>query len=775
VKKQRKEGDKAMDRKVLLGIGTLLVSLIGIVLVCVAAGDVFINDSGFTANAFRIVFSSAVRITDYGRDIFPYCTPRGEGKEFLFTGGKVVPGNTFWLNWERRTRSEVKVVKAEWLQEVPSEGNKETVPSGKLRILFDQTRLQKLSSGSYTKGVGYEYAIEEMAGYGASHFAELLQDRGCTVQPLTKRPITQQSLKEADVLLIIEPSISAPYTSSEVEAIRKFVEQGGGLFLVCRMWRGSVRPSGGADPIARAFGVSFKDNGQIHDPTDHAGSDLDVIRVSTLLSHPVTGGVKSYYYQGTYLDELGGTSVLARSDEDSWFDHFGSNDWGDHVKQPTEESGPFPVLAAMEYGEGRLVFAGDATIMMNDWIGDLDAEKLALNIIGWLAFLEKEPPVARFSVAPTQPMVGLYTTFDASPSSVSIGAITDYTWRFGDGSTGSGKHITHVYNRTGKFTVTLTVINDYGASDSTSKTITIIKTNASPQAGFTYSPQQPTNLNVIQFTDQSTDPDGQVVKWHWDFGDGNASTEQNPSHRYEDEGTYKVTLTVTDDDNASNSTSKTITVIEANQPPQGILIDFPELVPTGAEVKGAIGFRDPDGDVSQAKFEVLEGALESFTLDLTQPPYAEAVRGKTEGSFDFTIKVDQPGQYRLRVTLIDDAGLTSEPKEFSFEARTPTAPAITKIVFPSAIKVNEEQNGIVKFEDPDGDVVQAELEVLEGDPATIEVKPGMSFDPGVQGQTKSSFRFSVIVTKAQTATLRLTLIDSAGLKSEPYEFSFEVK
>jgi parallel beta-helix repeat protein len=85
-----------------------------------------------------------------------------------------------------------------------------------------------------------------------------------------------------------------------------------------------------------------------------------------------------------------------------------------------------------------------------------------------------------------------------------------------------------------------------------------------PVASFTYTPTNPTTADTIQFTDQSYDPDGTIVAWHWDFGDGTTSNAQNPTHRYTQAGTYTVTLTVTDNDGNTNSTSKTIVVRQAS-------------------------------------------------------------------------------------------------------------------------------------------------------------------------------------------------------------------
>ena len=69
------------------------------------------------------------------------------------------------------------------------------------------------------------------------------------------------------------------------------------------------------------------------------------------------------------------------------------------------------------------------------------------------------------------------------------------------------------------------------------------------------------------FTDGSTDSDGTVVAWSWSFGDGASSTDRNPSHAYPGDGTYPVTLTVTDDKGAANQKSASVTVAATTPPP----------------------------------------------------------------------------------------------------------------------------------------------------------------------------------------------------------------
>jgi PKD repeat protein len=85
--------------------------------------------------------------------------------------------------------------------------------------------------------------------------------------------------------------------------------------------------------------------------------------------------------------------------------------------------------------------------------------------------------------------------------------------------------------------------------------------NAPPNASFLYSCSDLT----CDFTDSSTDSDGSVVSWDWDFGDGSTSSVQSPTHTYAAAGTRLVTITVTDDLGATDVTSQSVTVAAGTQ------------------------------------------------------------------------------------------------------------------------------------------------------------------------------------------------------------------
>ncbi|MBW1890581.1 MAG: PKD domain-containing protein [Deltaproteobacteria bacterium] len=95
-----------------------------------------------------------------------------------------------------------------------------------------------------------------------------------------------------------------------------------------------------------------------------------------------------------------------------------------------------------------------------------------------------------------------------------------------------------------------------GQSDTHNVIIENIPPNNSPVVDFTYA----TSRKKVTFNDRSTDSDGTIVSWLWDFGDGTYNITQNSEHRYTKFRNYSVTLTVTDNEGVSNSISKTVSI-----------------------------------------------------------------------------------------------------------------------------------------------------------------------------------------------------------------------
>ena len=179
-----------------------------------------------------------------------------------------------------------------------------------------------------------------------------------------------------------------------------------------------------------------------------------------------------------------------------------------------------------------------------------------------------QSPVASFGFAPGSGKAPLPIVFDASASGDSDGAIANYIWDFGDESTaGSGVATAHTYGA-GSFTVTLTVVDDDGATHTQVQTLSIQPPNADPLAVATGSPLAGETPLLVTFdASSSTDFDGVIVAYDWDFGDGSAlASGAALQHSFLTAGTYTVTLTIMDSDGALATDSVVLSVTEPDPP-----------------------------------------------------------------------------------------------------------------------------------------------------------------------------------------------------------------
>lgn len=167
-------------------------------------------------------------------------------------------------------------------------------------------------------------------------------------------------------------------------------------------------------------------------------------------------------------------------------------------------------------------------------------------------------PVADFTGSPTNGCPTLTVNF----TDQSTGDITGWSWDFGDGTSSTQQNPTHDYANPGAYTVSLTVTGP-GGSDTNTKTDYITVDDPAVTADFTGTPTSGDAPLDVSFTDQSSG----ASSWSWDFGDGNTSSAQNPTHTYTTAGVYTVTLTAS---NACGSDTQTkVDYITVNEPQGG--------------------------------------------------------------------------------------------------------------------------------------------------------------------------------------------------------------
>ena len=191
---------------------------------------------------------------------------------------------------------------------------------------------------------------------------------------------------------------------------------------------------------------------------------------------------------------------------------------------------------------------------------------------------EGYPPQASFAYWPAEPYLNQTVEFDASSSTPEgfNDTITSYQWDFGDGTpkqTKTTPTITHNYQQTGTFIVTLNVTDSEGLWSTTSKPITIYP-EFGPTANFTWTPTAPIINQTITF-DASNSTTGwcantqrfsPIQSYTWNFSDGTGEiTVSNPiiTHNFTQPGNYTVTLKITDADGRSDITFSIIEVLNA--------------------------------------------------------------------------------------------------------------------------------------------------------------------------------------------------------------------
>ena len=181
-----------------------------------------------------------------------------------------------------------------------------------------------------------------------------------------------------------------------------------------------------------------------------------------------------------------------------------------------------------------------------------------------------DPPMAAFTATCT----GLGCAFDAATSTDPDGAIAGYAWDFGDGATGSGRTVSHNFTTRGTYPVTLTVTDNLGATASADQTVVVEPLpNKAPTAAFTFSC---TGLGWTFDAAASTDEDGAIADYAWDFGDGATGSGRTASHDYGSAGTYRVSLVVTDNGNDQGTKGRDVAVSAAQSPP------VPPVPPAGS-------------------------------------------------------------------------------------------------------------------------------------------------------------------------------------------------
>ncbi|MBN2381112.1 PQQ-binding-like beta-propeller repeat protein [candidate division WOR-3 bacterium] len=225
-------------------------------------------------------------------------------------------------------------------------------------------------------------------------------------------------------------------------------------------------------------------------------------------------------------------------------------------------------------------------------------------------------PRADFSGVPKAGPVPLTVLF----TDLSTGDPIAWRWDFGDGRTSTTQNPVHFYDLEGLYTVSLHVI--YTDGEDTETKIDYIYVGPIVNADFTGTPTSGYVPLDVSFTDLST---GHPTTWQWDFGDGEVSSDQNPSHRYDQEGTYDVKLVAGNQGSEDTEIKQSYVTVYlervadfAGVPSSGsppLTVDFTDLS-TGNPISWDWDFGDGETSILQNPTHIYEYAG-NYTVRLT--------------------------------------------------------------------------------------------------------------------------------------------------------------
>jgi len=257
--------------------------------------------------------------------------------------------------------------------------------------------------------------------------------------------------------------------------------------------------------------------------------------------------------------------------------------------------------------------------------------------------------------------------------------------------------------------------------------VTSATTSIRPKADYS-------TTDTIQFTGTATDPDGDAIaSWHWNFGDGNTATVQNPTHRYTTGGTFTVTLTVTDARGVTGTVSKTI---EVEGPPNvAPVIDAINADPENPAEDQAVAFTATITDSDQPT-----GTAFTYAWDFGD--------GTTSASATPSHAFADKQSYTVTLTVTDaQAATATKTKTILVGNAKPVAAFTASTTTPST-------GDAVQFTDTSTDA---------DDPADTPFTYAWDFDDGA---TSTAENPSHTYTTPGTYTVTLIVTDSRGAVSD---------
>ena len=245
-------------------------------------------------------------------------------------------------------------------------------------------------------------------------------------------------------------------------------------------------------------------------------------------------------------------------------------------------------------------------------------------------------PIINYAVSPSAGCVPLSVQFTQRTAT---GLGTNFVWDFGDGNNSTALQPTHVYTVAGNYNVSIKATSAQGCIDSTTLTPGIPVVNP-PTARFAFRPTNATiGRSAIYFSDSSLG----ATQWHWQFGDQQQSTQQNPYHLYGISGNFGVQLIVQNQYNCKDTAYAQVPILPLNN------IYIPSAF-------------SPNGDGINDRFSVFGVGLQRTSMEVYNR-YGQIVYRSSDyvaewnGIHQKTGKPCLPGNYVYIIRLVTSAGI----------------------------------------------------------------------------------------------------------------------
>ncbi len=395
------------------------------------------------------------------------------------------------------------------------------------------------------------------------------------------------------------------------------------------------------NPADMATFSSWKLSFQIYIQNITSGPEISTIINNTSLNISASDSIEK-------LIQVSDPDILLGRRDTSFIDYYLYNLNGDSIYFPDPE----PVFTD----------SGNGTAYLKWKPGTGDIGNYRLTALSWDYYYNMDSLNALIKVVDLKSDFGAPIRTGGAPlnvqfydSSKAVNTVIDsWLWNFGDGNSSTEQNPMHTYTNSGTFTVSLIVAD--GVINSSERKIGYVIVSSELLVDFTASSTIGRVPMIVLFTDLST---GGASTWSWDYGDGQFSTDQNPTHTYNNSGTYTVALTISDGTSEITATKDNyITVLDS------ILADF-SAAPVSGDAPLEVTFTDQSlGSITSWLWDFGDGAIsteqnpvhiyqDTGTYDVTLRVYDQLDSSET-AKLDY-ITVTQ--------AIVMTANFTAEPLE----------------------------------------------------------------------------------------------------------------